>query len=108
MHHTDAQSERIFRRSNLHLLTVHNNLAAVREINTGNHIHKRRLTAAVLAQHGENLSLADIHAYVVIGYDLRTECLCNMSKLDCILHVSNPLCSLRIIKEIRGSRWLPL
>ena len=51
VNHADAQSEGVLGRADDHLAALHIDMARVRKVNAGQHIHQRRLAAAVLAQH---------------------------------------------------------
>ena len=50
MHHTDSQPQCILGRSDDLFLTVNKDLPLIRKINTGEHIHQCRLTAAVFSK----------------------------------------------------------
>ena len=64
-------------------------LAAVREVYTGQHIHKGRLAAAVLAQEGQYLAGAHVQADVIIGYHA-SKGLGYISKFNSILRRYDP------------------
>ena len=71
--HPDAVVEGIARRVDRGGLSAHQDLALVRVIDPGDHVHQRGLAAAVLAQHGQDLALPDGHADVPVGDDLLAE-----------------------------------
>ena len=68
--HTDAQTEGVLGGADGYRLAVHLNLAAVGEIDAGEHIHQRGLAAAVLPQQGQDLAPFHIQADGVVGHHL--------------------------------------
>ena len=51
VNHADTQGEGVLGRADDHLAALHIDMARVRKVNAGQHVHQRRLAAAVLAQH---------------------------------------------------------
>ena len=80
MNHADAVTEGISGRADHDLLAVNVNLSLIRKINTGEHIHKGGLAAAVFSQQSQNLSLIDVQPYPVVGKN-RAEALGNVAHL---------------------------
>ena len=60
VNHTDSQRVCILRGANDHFSAVNEDLPLIREINTGEHVHKRSLSAAVLPKQRYDLSPADV------------------------------------------------
>ena len=91
MNHADMQVKRCFGRCNRNRFSVDLNLAAVGEIDTRQHVHERRFSAAILAEQCENLSLLDIQADLVVRDNL-AEGLCNVDHSDryWTLHMLDP------------------
>ena len=69
MDHSDTIAEGVLGGTDHRFLIVDEDLAFVREINTGEHVHQGRLTAAVFSQQGKNLPFVDIQPHPVIGQD---------------------------------------
>ena len=113
MNHADAQSEGVLGRADDHLAALHIDMARVRKINAGQHVHQRRLAAAVLAQHAQNFAAAHGQVHVLIG-DHRAEMLGDAAHLDHCVGLQG--FSLRVVmngmKErpaaLAGSRAEPL
>ena len=82
MYHADAEVERILRRTDDYLFPVDKDLTLIGEIYAGEHIHQRRLAAAVLAEQGEYLSPVDVKPDLVVCND-RAEGLCDVSHFYC-------------------------
>ena len=70
MDHADAQTQRITGGTDVHRLLVHIDLAAVRVVDAGDHVHQGGLAAAVFAQQGQNFTAADVQGNVLVGNDL--------------------------------------
>ena len=79
--HTDPVFKRILRGCDDDLLPVIVDLPGIRKINTGKHIHQRRLAAAVFSQDRQDLTAVDVQSRVFIGHD-RTERLGDVSHFD--------------------------
>ena len=77
MDHADAQIVRIPGGSDLRRLSVHQNLTAVRIINSRNHIEERGLSAAVLSQERQYLPFVNLQRDILICNDF-PESLCHM------------------------------
>ena len=60
MHHADAGADGVAGAVEAGRLAVDEDLALVRPVEAGEHVHQRRLAGAVLAQEAENLARADV------------------------------------------------
>ena len=69
MDHADSQCEGILRGRDGHLFAANVDLALIREIDTGQHVHQCRLSAAVLAEDREDLTFFDSQTDLVVGHD---------------------------------------
>ena len=67
MNHADAQWEGVPGRADRNLLAVHQDLPLVGIVNSRDHVHQRRLAAAVFPQNGEDLPRADGQTDPVVG-----------------------------------------
>ena len=67
--HADAQVEGVLGGADGDGVSVHRDLALVREIDAREHVHQRGLAAAVLSQQGEDLPLADVQVHPVVGHN---------------------------------------
>ncbi len=70
VNHADMQIECVLRRSDGDWFPVDGDLAAVREIDTRQHIHERGFSAAVFTEQRENFSSLDVKANFVVRYHL--------------------------------------
>ena len=95
MHHADTVCIRILGAADLDRLAAHDDLALVRIVDAGDHVHQRRFAAAVLSEQGEDLAAADIQRYVSIG-DNAAECLGDVMQFKGVFHTGllSPLISL--------------
>ena len=84
MNHTDLQVKSVLRRSDNHFFTVNKDLTVIREINAGNHVHKRCFTASVLTENREDFALVHGKINVLVG-DNGAKGLCDVSEFDCNL-----------------------
>ena len=66
MDHPQPGRDRVARRAEGHRLAVHEDLAAVRPIQPGQHVHQGALAGAVLAQEGVDLAGAQVEIDVVV------------------------------------------
>ncbi len=82
MDHADLVVERVFRAADRDGLPADQDLSAVREINSGQHVHQRRLAAPVFAEQRQNFAVVDRQADVVIGHHT-AEALRNVSQFHC-------------------------
>ena len=82
MHHSDLQRKGILRRTDRDLLSVHQDMSLIRKIDSGKHVHQRRLAASVFSQDREDLALAERKIDVIVGDDLAAEAFRNVPKLD--------------------------
>ena len=82
VNHSYAACECVLGGSNDYFLSAYAYTAAVGEVNTDKHVHKRGLAAAVFAEYGENFPFANVHRNVLIGDD-GTECFGNIRDLYC-------------------------
>ena len=71
--HPDPAVESILRIRDGDRLTVHEDLALIRIIDAGDHVHQRGLAASVLAEDGKDLPVIDIQGDMVVGDDLASE-----------------------------------
>ena len=69
--HADAGRDRIARRVEHDRSTVEQDLAAVRAVQAGEDVHERALAGAVLAEHGMDLTHAQVEGDPVVGEDTR-------------------------------------
>ena len=69
MDHADAQVERVVGRGDGDLFAVDEDLAAVGEVDAGEHVHQCGLAGAVFAQQGQDLALVDGQRDLVVGHD---------------------------------------
>ena len=67
MDHADAVVKGVLGGADDDFLSVDLDLALIREIDAGEHIHKRRLAAAVFAEQREDLSAVNIQPYLIVG-----------------------------------------
>ena len=80
VYHAYAEIERVLRGAYHDLFPVDEYLPLVGEVNAGEHIHQRRLAAAVLAEQREDLSPVNVQPYLVVCHDL-AERLCDVAHL---------------------------
>ena len=73
MDHADAMLEGILRRADDDRFAIHQDLALVREINAGEHVHQGRLTAPVLAQEGQDLARVNGEVDPAVRHDFSGE-----------------------------------
>ena len=69
MNHADAIAEGVPGGTDHRFLPVNENLALVREVDAGEHIHEGGLAAAVFSQQRQNLSPVNIQPHPVVGKD---------------------------------------
>ena len=69
MNHTDAQIKGVFGRADDHFPALDVDMARIREVNAGQHVHQGRFARAVFAQHRKDFALADGHGDILIGDD---------------------------------------
>ena len=69
VNHADAQVKCIFGRTDHDLAVAFKNLARIRKIDSGNHVHKRSLSAAVFTQNRQDLSLIHIQINIFVGHN---------------------------------------
>ena len=67
--HADAEIERVLRRADHDGLAVDGDLALVGEVDAREHIHQRRLAAAVFTQQRQDLAPVDVQPALVVGLD---------------------------------------
>ncbi|MPM25276.1 hypothetical protein SDC9_71766 [bioreactor metagenome] len=79
--HADPQIKGILGVTYRYLFPVNENLSAVGEIDTGDHIHEGRLSASVFAQKRQNLSAVNLKAYLIIGNHI-AECFCDVFQFN--------------------------
>ena len=89
--HTDVQIKCVLRGADLHFLPIHEDLAFVRIVDAGEHVHKRGLAAAVFAQQGQDLTLMQLQTDRFVRHDL-SEALGDVSQFDCVCQASHPFC----------------
>ena len=99
MHHADAQPLGILGRINGNLLSINKDLAAIRLINTGNHIHQSGLAGTVFTQKCQNLTGLHIQFHIFICHHT-AEGFGNAFQLDGIL-----LCHGGFLLYISYSFW---
>ena len=68
VHHADSQIIGVLGGADDHFLAVDTDLALVREIDAGEHIHQSGLAAAVFAQQRQDLSPVNVQPYLVVGH----------------------------------------
>ena len=94
--HADPMGKCIARRADGNPLAVHVDPSAVRIVNSGDHVHERRLAAAVLTENGEDLASLHAEAHVVVG-DHLAERLGDADELDRrsvgLVHMLTEFCS---------------
>ena len=78
VHHADMMAESVLRRRNDRLLTVDKDLPFVRIVNARDHVHQRRLSAAVFTQKCQDLPLLQRKVDVPVRHD-RAETLADVS-----------------------------
>ena len=66
--HADAEVEGVLRGTDDDVLAVDADLALVRKIDAGEHVHQRRLAGAVFPQQGEDLAAVNIQPDLVVGH----------------------------------------
>ena len=81
VHHADPVMEGVLRRADQDLFAADINLAFVGIINSRQHVHQRRLSAAVLAEHGQNLPFIQSEIDVLVRHDV-TERLGDVSEFQ--------------------------
>ena len=89
--HADVQIKRVLRGADLHFLPIDEDLALVRIVDAGEHVHKRGLAAAVFAQQGQDLTLMQLQTDRFVRHDL-SEALGDVSQFDCVCQASHPFC----------------
>ena len=89
--HADVQIKRVLRGADLHFLPIHEDLAFVRIVDAGEHVHKRGLAAAVFTQQGQDLTLMQLQTDRFVCHDL-SEALGDVSQFDCVCQASHPFC----------------
>ncbi len=67
MDHANAVVKGVLGGADDNFFPVDLDLALVRKIDAGEHIHKRRLAAAVFAEQREDLSAVDVQPYLIVG-----------------------------------------
>ena len=80
--HANAVGKGVFRRGDGHGLAVDVDLTLVGEVDTGEHIHQRRLAAAVFTEQRQDLALVQLQVDGMICHNL-TKPLRNILHLDC-------------------------
>ena len=68
MDHTDLMGKRILWRTDHDLFPVNQDLAFIREIDAGDHVHQGGLTAAVFSQNGQDLSPINIQVHMIVRH----------------------------------------
>ena len=81
MDHTDTERHGILRRTNGDFFSIHKNLSLIREVNAGEHVHQRGLTAAVFSQQRQNFSTINVQPALVICDD-GTEAFCDIAHFN--------------------------
>ena len=99
MDHTDTEVESILGGSNGHRLIMDVDLSLIGEIDAGEHIHQRCLTAAVFAQQRQNLALVQLHVDAVVGHN-------TAEALGNVLHFNGVLYSFQGCHPF--SRWVKM
>ena len=82
VNHADSQVEGVLGRTDVHRLSVHKNLTLVGIIDSRNHIHQRRLAAAVFPQQGKDFSLMYFQGDILVG-DYPAKGFGQVFQLDC-------------------------
>ena len=77
MHHADTKIQGVLRGLDDLFLSIDKDLALIRIIDTGQHIHQRGFSASVFAQKRQDFALVDIQIYLFIG-NYRAKGLCNV------------------------------
>ena len=92
VNHTYFIFKRVYRRRYQSFFAVNKYFTVVGEVNTREHVHKRRLAAAVFAEQRQYLALFNTEIYVIIGDDL-TKTLRNVLKNYCkiLFHIVHAL-----------------
>ena len=65
VNHADTQGEGVLGRADDHLAALHIDMARVRKVNAGQHVHQRRLAAAVLAHDAHIVAAAYLKVQVL-------------------------------------------
>ena len=66
VNHADAVVKSILRGADHHLLTVDQDMALIREIDAGDHIHQRCLAASVFTKDGQDFPLINIKVHMIV------------------------------------------
>ena len=100
--HTDLMGEGILGGGDDHLTAVHQNGSLVGEIDAGDHVHEGGLTAAVLTENGQDLTVVDLQGDVLVGLDA-SEAFGNILHFqgDGLAHTAPPM--VVFIEKARGS-----
>ena len=88
--HADVVVEGVLRRADGGEHTVDIDFALVGEIDAGEHIHQRRLSAAVFTEQGKDLAPVDGQVDAVVCDDL-AKALGNVSEFNCTIVVQGPV-----------------
>ena len=67
MNHTDAQRDGVVRGADMHFLAVYADMARVRAVNAGEHVHQRGLAGAVFTQQGQDFAAEYSQVNILIG-----------------------------------------
>ena len=85
VNHADSQRVSVLGAADFRRLLIDLNFAAVRIIDTGDHVHQGGFAASVFAQQGENFAAADGQKNVFVGNDV-AESLGDMAQFNGVLH----------------------
>ena len=69
MNHADFQVKGVLRGADDHFLPALKDLALIREVDAGDHVHQGGLAAAVLTENGQDLTLVHIQVNIVVGHN---------------------------------------
>ena len=82
MDHADPQIKGVSGAADGHLLPIDEDLASIRIVDAGEHVHQRSFSTAVFTQERQDLPLINIEVHVLVGND-SAEFLRNIPQLDC-------------------------
>ena len=68
VNHTNLMLKRILWRADHDFFPVDQDLAFIREIDTGNHVHQGSLAAAVLSQNSQDFSPVNVQVHMVVRH----------------------------------------
>ena len=85
MDHADAVFISVLRRTDGHFLSVDEDLALIRIVDAGQHVHERRLSGAVFSQQRHNNAVINVKIHFIVGNDV-SETLRNVFQFYCVRH----------------------